>query len=401
MNYGINKSVYQKILNENPHAVAAHCNDHILHNCAKHALKMMSFDTENLINKIFAEFSTSSKKTVQLKECFDFFESEYKNIFKNVPTRWLSLFQALERILRNWEALKKYFIEDVGLENCSPVIKDIIGDQKRELAPQNKPTGKELYLYFVHNFMASFQNIILILQKENFTIVSLHKTMLEFRNSLQKRLRDQFYGMTVHQALKKKYICSDLTEKFIREANLTYQRAIDYLNKWFPFDNKFYQAIDCLDFTADKTPSLDQILELWSYLPSSKNTNDIPPDELYEEINKLEHWVQKYPQSSSSDDVSSKWKLFFKDNQAPNLLKILQYVLSIPVSNAGVERIFSVMGFIWTDERNRLSVESVRSELCICFNIPFSCTELKEKVKDNKKLLRAVSSNQKYIKKID
>ncbi|GFX27703.1 hypothetical protein TNCV_2129441 [Trichonephila clavipes] len=34
---------------------------------------------------------------------------------------------------------------------------------------------------------------------------------------------------------------------------------------------------------------------------------------------------------------------------------------SVPVSNAFVERIFSVMGNVWTDERNRLAVNTVKN----------------------------------------
>jgi hypothetical protein len=39
----------------------------------------------------------------------------------------------------------------------------------------------------------------------------------------------------------------------------------------------------------------------------------------------------------------------------------------IPVSNSSVEQVFSVMGSVWTDERNRLSTESVKSEVKIFF----------------------------------
>ena len=35
VNYGVNKSVYQKLLLENDKIEAAHCNNHILHNSAK------------------------------------------------------------------------------------------------------------------------------------------------------------------------------------------------------------------------------------------------------------------------------------------------------------------------------------------------------------------------------
>jgi hypothetical protein len=62
VNYGVNNSVFQKICEqENSNIIATHCNDHIVHNCAKHALKVISFDTENVVLKIFAEFSNSAK----------------------------------------------------------------------------------------------------------------------------------------------------------------------------------------------------------------------------------------------------------------------------------------------------------------------------------------------------
>ncbi|GFX91454.1 hypothetical protein TNCV_3545371 [Trichonephila clavipes] len=54
------------------------------------------------------------------------------------------------------------------------------------------------------------------------------------------------------------------------------------------------------------------------------------------------------------------WCKFFQKEEAPNLLKIVQFVCSVPVSNAFVERIFSVMGNVWTDERNRLAVNTVK-----------------------------------------
>jgi hypothetical protein len=63
VDYGVNNSAFQKICEqENSNIIAAHCNNHIVHNCAKHILKVMSCDTENVVLKIFAEFSNSAKK---------------------------------------------------------------------------------------------------------------------------------------------------------------------------------------------------------------------------------------------------------------------------------------------------------------------------------------------------
>jgi hypothetical protein len=60
----------------------------------------MSFDIENVVLKVFAEFSNSAKKNREmLKECFEFCESGFCEVIRHVPTRWLSLFKAVDRVI--------------------------------------------------------------------------------------------------------------------------------------------------------------------------------------------------------------------------------------------------------------------------------------------------------------
>jgi hypothetical protein len=54
------------------------------------------------------------------------------------------------------------------------------------------------------------------------------------------------------------------------------------------------------------------------------------------------------------------------------------------------------MGNVWTDESNRLSTESVKNELEIFFNIPYSCVAFEDAISGNKQLLRAAELNNKY-----
>ena len=68
VNYGKNCSVYTKLQTEiNSQLIKANCNCHVLHNAAKKALKVLSFDIEVLILKVYAEFSTSAKRVAELK----------------------------------------------------------------------------------------------------------------------------------------------------------------------------------------------------------------------------------------------------------------------------------------------------------------------------------------------
>ncbi|GFV41677.1 uncharacterized protein TNCV_3628281 [Trichonephila clavipes] len=133
VNFGVNNSVFQNLKSEeNNDIIAAHCKDHIFHNCAKNALKVMPVDVENIVMKVFSEFSCSTKKREDLKECFDFFESEYREVIRHVPTRWLSLFKALDRMLSSRGPLKRYFIER-GSDNCPTALWAILSDQENEI----------------------------------------------------------------------------------------------------------------------------------------------------------------------------------------------------------------------------------------------------------------------------
>ena len=84
---------------------------------------------------------------------------------------------------------------------------------------------------------------------------------------------------------------------------------------------------------------------------------------------------------------------FSKKTYAPNLFKIMQYVLAIPVSNAHVERVFSVMNALWSDARNRMSTELVKAEICVQMNLKITCEDFYSAVLKNKTLLNAARSS--------
>jgi hypothetical protein len=59
---------------------------------------------------------------------------------------------------------------------------------------------------------------------------------------------------------------------------------------------------------------------------------------------------------------------------------------------------------IWTDERNSLHVQTVRSELCIKLNYlkegePMKCNDFYHFIKDDRELLSAIRTKRKYILK--
>lgn len=220
VNFGVSNSVFQKPKSEeNSEIIAAY---HIFHNCAKNALKLLSVDVENIVIKIFAEFSWSAKKREELKECINFFDSEYREVIRHVPTKWLSLFKALDRVISSWGPLKRYFIEQ-GSDNCPRALWAILSDQEDEIASETTPTYYEVYLYFTHNFMASFQEILLLLEKTTTTAYNLHNIMVKFRDTIAKIISDEHFGMKVHVALRKGYLSDVQSNEFSKNALNVYQ----------------------------------------------------------------------------------------------------------------------------------------------------------------------------------
>jgi hypothetical protein len=91
-----------------------------------------------------------------------------------------------------------------------------------------------------------------------------------------------------------------------------------------------------------------------------------------------------------------KYCKIFSTNNLPNLLKITETVMVIPIGNDFVERVFSHLSDIWTDKRNRLSLNMVKAEVCISNNYDMNCIDFISFAKNNQNLINSVKSSQKY-----
>jgi hypothetical protein len=125
------------------------------------------------------------------------------------------------------------------------------------------------------------------------------------------------------------------------------------------------------------------------------NCIDIDYDSLYDEIVNFNDII--LPNLTIQDNnVDKIWADIFQKAQLPNLFKIVQPVLSISVSNANVERVFSLMNAGWTDTRNRMTRELVEAELCVKINYNMSCHEFYKYIRTKKDIIKKAQSSLKY-----
>jgi hypothetical protein len=79
---------------------------------------------------------------------------------------------------------------------------------------------------------------------------------------------------------------------------------------------------------------------------------------------------------------------------------MVEFAMSLPGTSAPVERVFSIMGGgnIWSAERGRLSVSTVKLLLNVKINSELSCREFYDVlvIKTNRPFLKKVMSSEKY-----
>src|SRR4051812_37234268 len=71
-------------------------------------------------------------------------------------------------------------------------------------------------------------------------------------------------------------------------------------------------------------------------------------------------------------------------------------ILAIPVSNAFLERIFSLCGAQWTNERNRLDVSTVKALLQVQANVDYKCGDMFKLLMKDDELRRKIAGVEKY-----
>ncbi|KAF0024962.1 hypothetical protein F2P81_021843 [Scophthalmus maximus] len=146
-----------------------------------------------------------------------------------------------------------------------------------------------------------------------------------------------------------------------------YAAAINYLEKWYDFSDNYYKKnVASLalksKFTFQHLCDAVEVLQI-------KEKLDL--DELYEE-----YCVTLPCQDeivARSTPVIEKWSTLLQGTSTPNMSAVASFLCSIPVTNAYVERVFSLMTMAWTDQRNRCSVDLIKCEMQVKSNFAYSC----------------------------
>lgn len=179
--------------------------------------------------------------------------------------------------------------------------------------------------------------------------------MFTVKTKLQQRPIDSHFGMEA----------SNLRQQFPDQKAATirgdlsnfYSVALNYLEKWYDFTGINYQK-NVASLALESRFTFSQLSDAVEAL---QIRGKLDMDELYDSLPRQQGVVEK-------------WSFLPKGTVTPNLT-VASFLLSIPINNAPVERVFSLVTAAWTDQWNRCLVELIKSEIQVKTNFEYQCKE--------------------------
>ena len=118
-------------------------------------------------------FEKSTKRKQELLEFCSFCDTDYMEMVRHLSVRWLSLEKAVTRVLKQFEALKSYFLSN-----------DLSHPRFKRLAKMFRNPLCEVILLFYQHVLQQFTNCNNFLQSEKPLVPVLHDTLCSFVETL-------------------------------------------------------------------------------------------------------------------------------------------------------------------------------------------------------------------------
>lgn len=325
---------------------------HIVNNCINNAADSLPIDAEVVIVKLFKFFHKYTVRVAELKDLCEFIDVEYRNLLSYSNTRWLRLLPALELVLQMMLPLKQYFSSQ---PNTPVVLKSFFDD----------PNG-ELWLWFLHNVAGVFNETVKKMEGDKISATEAANQYLILRKNLMDRKESSFLPMKVKEIQKKNCAAghSSVLEDIKNTACSFYDRCITYLDFWKSNVDSLSQ-LSWIDLK--KKLKWEELEE--SYTIFQKSLPPISSDDLFNELSVLNTQLSENvltEWATQKKTTEQRWLTVFEnlrknEIKVPNLNMFLEFVLSLPGTNASVERAFSLINNFWTSEKSQMSIECVKA----------------------------------------
>jgi hypothetical protein len=155
-------------------------------------------------------------------------------------------------------------------------------------------------------------------------------------------------------------------KKIIEITDEFYDTFLSYVEKWgYHFEPiKVFRWIQILNF-----PIWSDIQECFKYIIKNNPTLKFDEDELFDEFNRVINVMKVKMQNwKDSPKAEDRWRKIFKileKNNIPTKYFTIILKYSMAETNESVENVFSITNALWTDEKNRFLVDTIRSIIIV------------------------------------
>lgn len=280
VNLGKHNSIKTRVTEKNPETFFMGCPCHIVHNTAGNGAQVFSdfsrFQLEDFLVDIYFWFDKSTQRKAGLADYCQFCDIEYRKVLKHISTRWLSLELAIDRVLKQHDALRSYFLSE-----------DKTGARFVRLNTNFVNPMIEVYLLFFSSILLVFTSFNKFMQREDPCIYILASQMQSFLPKLfgkffkmeviknasllevnfaekKNQLPDTslFIGFTTKQRLlqlEREDIAPLQKKKFFDSVRAFYSAVCEYAVNKFPWNDPVLQNSTFVNFKKRETCEISAV----------------------------------------------------------------------------------------------------------------------------------------------
>lgn len=382
---GKHNSVTAILKRDLPDLIIVKCVSHSLHLCAEKAAELLPRQLEFLVRETHNWFSYSPKRLDNYKTLFETMNEnkDPKKIQGLSGTRWLARYQAIDTILEQWEELKLLFSIAKSADKC--YMAEQLYDIMRRLP-------FKAFLIFLRNELKNVTQLNLLFQSDNVEPTKLFEDLFLLYKNLLRRL--------VVPSQLEKLVDSELVEFNFQE------HLMHTASMYFGFDfqniSQELEEKDLLDVRERCKSFLSCLAEqIQKRLPDNlsmlKTVADLHPkiatSQVKPDLKLILNHIHRTHIYGNKNDIESEWHQLsnktwtntstsadfyyevYNDSDAAgckrfeNVAKFGLAFVTVPISNASVERAFSIYNIVKNKLRNRLSIEMLQSMMMIRFTL--------------------------------
>ncbi|XP_011859228.1 PREDICTED: zinc finger MYM-type protein 1-like [Vollenhovia emeryi] len=394
---GRNHSVYTLLKRDVPNLQLMRCTCHSLHLCPSKASEELPSSLDFLVREIFNWFSISPLRKINYKKTFDLIncgnDAQKRQMIQLSRTRWLAFYDVVKRLLEQWVELKTHFRIACDAEKCytARTIRDMLEDN-----------CNKLYLMFLKPILFEVQHLNTSFQSEKIDAGSLYTEFsLTFLSLARKILKPIFltarHGSFVQQVIDA--VDNDLAFLPVAEMDFEQEFKKEIEQSQISEANKSQIQQRCFNFLkrllremAQRLPANLEIFKKIELLSPRHCTSqvrvkfeELPLSDFFDSDCDVSVYKSQWEKLRFFD-----WNTYYKEDVPTNILvfwpdvykytdacgrfifrelaEVVLKILTIPTSNAVVERTFSALTLIKSRIRNKLKTSMLQSLLRIRMN---------------------------------